>query len=236
MNLETFQWKDDYSLFREYLFQQKDDQYATFHGGLVKDTTNPIIGIRTPILKQIAKSISKGDYRSFIQYNPHEYYEEIVLHGLVLTYLKEDFERLCVDLGNYIPYIHSWASCDIVICNMKQFSKNLEAGLLKIKKYVQSKNPWEVRVGLVLLLSYYVKEEYLDTIFKIAEQINLDDYYVKMANAWLLSICFIKYYDQTYSYFLHTNLDDWTYNKALQKAIESYRIKDKDNLRKLKRK
>lgn len=155
---------------------------------------------------------------------------------MILTYLKEDFEILCHDLDNYIPYIHSWASCDIVICNMKQFSKHLEEGLSKIKKYIKSKNPWEVRVGLVLVLSYYVKEEYLDMIFKFAEQIKLEDYYVKMANAWLLSICFIKFFDQTYQYFLKSNLDDWTYNKALQKAIESYRVKDKDSLRKLKRK
>lgn len=236
MNFEEINWKKEYPAFLEYLFSLKDEKYATFHGGLVKDTATPIIGVRTPILKQIAKGISKGNYREFINLNKHEYYEETILHGLVLTYIKEDFISLCKDLEDYIPYIHSWASCDIVICNMKQFSKNLEAGLVQIKKYVKSKNPWEVRVGLVLLLSYYVKEEYLDTIFKISESISSDDYYVKMANAWLLSICFIKYYDYTYQYFLNSKLDDWTYNKALQKAIESYRIKDKEVLRKLKRK
>lgn len=236
MNFETINWKQDYHSFKKYLFSQKDAKYAEFHGRLVKDTSTPIIGVRTPILKKMAKDISKGNYLEFIKYNPHQYYEEIVLHGLVLTYLKKDFEDLCQDLEEYIPFINSWASCDIVICNLKQFSKNLEVGLSHIQKYVKSDNPWEVRVGLVLLLSYYVKEEYLNTIFQISESINLDDYYVKMANAWLLSICFIKYFDQTYQHFLNSKLDDWTYNKALQKSIESYRIKEKDLLRKIKRK
>jgi len=236
MNFEEINWLKEYSSFREYLFRIKDEKYAKFHGGLINDTTTPIIGVRTPILKQIAKSISESNYRDFIKANLHEYYEEVVLHGLVLTYVKEDFEVLCKDLEEYIPYIHSWASCDIVICNMKQFSKNLEVGFEKVQKYVKSNNPWEVRVGLVLLLSYYVKEEYLDCIFEISESISSDDYYVKMANAWLLSVCFIKYYDRTYSFFLDNKLENWTYNKALQKAIESYRIKDKESLKKLKRK
>lgn len=235
MNLETINWEQDYQLFKKYLFGLKDSQYATFHSKLIKNTDTPIIGVRTPLLKKIAKEISKGSYQSFIDSNPHEYYEEIVLHGLVLTYLKEDFDLLCSDLEAYIPYINSWASCDLVICNLKQFSKHLDKGLVKIKKYIQSQNPWEVRVGLVLLLSYYAKEEYLDTIFDISEHVKLTDYYVQMANAWLLSICFIKFYDRTYQYFFNTKLDDWTYNKALQKAIESYRVKDKDSLRKLKR-
>lgn len=236
MDFKTIDWEKDYNQFRDHLFSLKDEKYAKFHGGLVKDTTASIIGVRTPLLKQIAKDISKGNYNEFIKYNPHQYYEEIVLHGLVITNLKKEFNELCKDLEEYIPFINSWASCDIVICNMKQFSKNLEIGLSYIQKYVNSKNPWEVRVGLVLLLSYYVKEEYLNIIFEITDNITLDNYYVKMANAWLLSICFIKYYEKTYQYFLNNKLDDWTYNKSLQKTIESYRIKNKEPLRKLKRK
>ena len=236
MNLDNIKWnKNTYNEFIEYLFSIRDVEYSKFHSKLLKNDEIKVMGIRMPILKKIAKSISKTSYLDFIKLNKHDYYEETLLHGIVITYLKIDFIKTINLFEDYINYIDSWASCDTVVANYKLFKKNLDLGFTYINKYLHDKNPWINRVGLVLLLDYYINDNYIGKILDICNNIKVDDYYVKMANAWLISMCLVKQYNKTYIFLLNNNLDDWTYNKAIQKAIESFRIKNKDELRKLKR-
>lgn len=230
--IHTVDFNQDYNKFIEYLFSLKDDEYKKFNQKIVK--TDNIIGIRLPILKNIAKIIAKNEYLSFIKNNKHQYSEEIMLHGLVITYLKIDFNESIKLFDEYIKYIDSWATCDSVVMNYKIVSKNLDICLIKIKEYLKSDKPFIKRVGIVLLF-YYLNDDYIDEVLKLINSIKSEDYYVKMANAWLISICLVKYYDKTVKFLKSCQLDDWTYNKALQKAIESYRIKDKDTLRKMKK-
>ncbi len=228
----TVDFNKDYKKFIEYLFSLKDDEYREFNQKIVK--TDNIIGIRLPILKNIAKNIAKVDYMSFIENNQHQYYEEIMLHGLVITYLKISFKESIILFDDYIKFIDSWATCDSVVMNYKIVSKNLDSCLIKIKEYLRSEKPFIKRVGIVLLF-YYLNDNYIDTVLEISDSIITTEYYVKMANSWLISMCLVKYYDKTINFLKNCHLDDWTYNKALQKAIESYRIKDKDLLRRMKR-
>lgn len=230
--IHTVDFNQDYNKFIEYLFSLKDDEYKKFNQKIVK--TDNIIGIRLPILKNIAKIIAKNDYLSFIKNNKHQYSEEIMLHGLVITYLKIDFNESIKLFDEYIKYIDSWATCDSVVMNYKIVSKNLDICLIKIKEYLKSDKPFIKRVGIVLLF-YYLNDDYIDEVLKLINSVKSEDYYVKMANAWLISICLVKYYDKTVKFLKSCQLDDWTYNKALQKAIESYRIKDKEILRKMKK-
>ena len=230
--IHTVDFNQDYNKFIEYLFSLKDDEYQKFNQKIVK--TDNIIGIRLPILKNIAKIIAKNDYLSFIKNNKHQYSEEIMLHGLVITYLKIDFNESIKLFDEYIKYIDSWATCDSVVMNYKVVSKNLDICLIKIKEYLKSDKPFIKRVGIVLLF-YYLNDDYIDEVLKLINSIKSEDYYVKMANAWLISICLVKYYDKTVKFLKSCQLDDWTYNKALKKAIESYRIKDKEILRKMKK-
>lgn len=230
--IRTVDFNQDYNKFIEYLFSLKDDEYQKFNQKIVK--TDNIIGIRLPILKNIAKIIAKNDYLSFIKNNKHQYSEEIMLHGLVITYLKIDFNESIKLFDEYIKYIDSWATCDSVVMNYKIVSKNLDICLIKIKEYLKSDKPFIKRVGIVLLF-YYLNGDYIDEVLKLINSIKSEDYYVKMANAWLISICLVKYYDKTVKFLKSCQLDDWTYNKALKKAIESYRIKDKEILRKMKK-
>lgn len=230
--IRTVDFNQDYNKFIEYLFSLKDDEYQKFNQKIVK--TDNIIGIRLPILKNIAKIIAKNDYLSFIKNNKHQYSEEIMLHGLVITYLKIGFNESIKLFDEYIKYIDSWATCDSVVMNYKIVSKNLDICLIKIKEYLKSDKPFIKRVGIVLLF-YYLNDDYIDEVLKLINSIKSEDYYVKMANAWLISICLVKYYDKTVKFLKSCQLDDWTYNKALKKAIESYRIKDKEILRKMKK-
>lgn len=235
MDLNTIDWEKDYNAFIDYLFSICDEQYQNFTFKLLNNSQIAMIGIRIPVLKKMAKMISKTDYMAFLKNNKHHYFEEIILHGFVVTDLKLSFKDSIILFEDYIKYIDNWSSCDSVIANYKLFSKNLDVGLTCIKKYLKDKNPWINRVGVVLLLDYYINDKYIDTIFELVDNIKTENYYVKMAIAWLLSVCLIKYYDKTINYLKITKLDDWTYNKVIQKAIESYRIKDKKTLRAMKR-
>ena len=65
MDLIKEKWtKKDYNEFVRYLYSLDDRKYKEFHSKLTYNTN--IIGIRVPILKQISKNISKGNFLSFI--------------------------------------------------------------------------------------------------------------------------------------------------------------------------
>ena len=227
--------RENYDTFLEYIYSLQDLNYKQFHSKLIM--SDNLIGVRTPELKKIASIIAKNDYLSFINYNRKLVYEEKVLHGLVLGYIKTDFNDVLKQLDIFIPFIDNWAINDIVCANLKGFKNNQEAGYTFILKCLNSDNPWSIRFGLVLLLDFYINENYIDNILEICDSLKNDEYYVKMAIAWLLSICYIKYKEKTLEFLKITKIDNWTYNKAIQKIIESKRIsnEEKINLKKLKR-
>jgi 3-methyladenine DNA glycosylase AlkD len=227
--------KKDYQSFLDLLENNIDLDYQQFHKNLLNSDIN-FFGVRTPILKNIASYISKGNYNEFITLNQHNSYEEIIIHGLIIGYVKEDINIIRNMLDNFIPYINNWAINDIVAANMKVFKNEQEAGFIIINEYLKSNNNWTIRFGLILLLDHYINDKYINKLLDISCDIKSDDYYVKMAISWLLSICYIKYPDTTESVFKRQVLDKWTNNKAIQKIRESYRVtaKQKESLIKYK--
>ena len=227
--------KKTYKVFLDYLYSLQDIKYRQFHSKLIM--SDNLIGIRTPELKRIASLIAKRDYKGFIKFNSKTLYEEKVLYGLVLGYIKVDFNIRLELLREFIPYVDNWAINDIVCANMKCFNNNQEEGYVFILECISSDNPWIVRFGIVLLLNFYINDNYIDKILDICNTIKSDDYYVRMAIAWLISICYIKYKNKTLNFLKQTKIDDWTYNKAIQKIIESTRVEidEKIELKKLKR-
>jgi len=215
------------------LYNKKDEQYKKFHSKLLKNDKIKLIGVRTPELKKIAKEISKNDYKTFIKQNTHQTYEECTLHGLVLGYIKVSEKELLQLIDNFIPYINNWATNDLTVSNLKAFKK---LNIKTIDKYIKSQNSWEIRFGLTLLLNYYITKENLDKIFKICDSITSDHYYVKMANSWLISICYINYPNETIKYLKSSKLDKFTKNKAISKICDSYRVtkKQKEKVKKLR--
>lgn len=239
MNLIKDTWvSEDYDIFINYLMSLKDENYQLFHSRLLKNDNIEVIGIRTPILKEIAREISKGNYETFISQIKHLYYEEDVIYGLMIGYLKIPFTDILNFLDNFIPFVNNWSTNDLVCANMKIFKKNLDNGFKYILKLLDSKEPWKIRFGLVLLLDFYINDDYIDKVITICNSIKSNEYYVIMANAWVISICYIKYKNKTMILLKENNLDDFTFNKAIQKIIESNRISkaEKEEIRKLKRK
>lgn len=215
-----------------------DTKYKEFHKGLCPGTEN-IIGVRVPVLREYAKKLSKKyEIDDLLENIDDEYYEEIMLQGMLIG-LKKDKEisYILADIEKFVPKIDNWAICDTFCAGLKITKKNLNKMWEFLQKYVKSSKEFEIRFGVVMILDYYITESYLDRNFKIFDSIKSDKYYVQMAVAWAVSICLIKFYDKTIEYLNKCKLDKFTYNKALQKAIESYRItnEQKEELRNMKK-
>ena len=110
-----------------------------------------------------------------------------------------------------------------------------------LQKYLKSKKEYEIRFAVVMILQYYIDANYIDKVLNILSKINHKGYYAQMAVAWAYSICFVKFYDKTKKFFesiiIKSKIDSFTYNKSIQKAIESYRLtkEQKDELRNMKK-
>ena len=226
--------KQTYAELIEYLYSNADETYRDFTRKLLNDNKTTVIGIRIPKLRKIARYIVKNDYKGFIKYNSHTTHEEKLLHGLILGYLKIDKEEVLKLIDEFMPHNNNWAINDTTTNNLKIF-KNISLDYLD--KYLKSNNPWETRFGLTLLISHYINEDNIDKILKICDNVKHDDYYVKMANAWLLSICYIKFSQKTLKYLMNNNLDKFTFNKTISKICDSYQVskEDKNYLKSLRR-
>lgn len=226
---------DDYKNLVIYLNENSNLKYKEFSEKIIVDNT--LIGIRTPILKSISKEIYKGNYKSFLEVSSPKTYEEKLIYGLVLGNIKEFNEETIKYVNNYSKMINNWALCDLFCSNLKFVKKNKDKVLKYILKSIKKKNIWIRRMCFVLLLDYYIEKPYLNIIFELCNEYNTSDYYVEMSVAWLISICYIKFKEETLNYIRNNKLNDFAYNKAIQKIIESKRItkEEKEELKKLKR-
>lgn len=221
----------------EELFQNADKQYQKFHSGLCPNTDN-IIGVRIPKLREIAKRIAKENPREFLKEINIKYYETVMLYGMVIGYMKAELKERQNYLDIFVPQIDNWAVCDCCTSTYKFTNKNLEAMFQYIQKYLNSSKEFEIRFGVIMLMDYYLIDEYIDRVIEILGKIRHDGYYVKMGVAWAISFAFVKYEEKTRNFLNNNQLDDFTYNKALQKIIESNRVSNekKDEIRSMKRK
>lgn len=222
---------------REQIFELADAEYREFHMKLCPGTAN-IIGVRIPALRKLAKQIAKGNWREYIKDAKDEYYEEIMLQGMMLGNIKTDIEEILKYVTEFVPKIDNWAVCDIFCSGLKITASNMERVWEYIQKYLDSDREFELRFAVVMMLSFYTQEDYIDKVLYLMNEIKHEGYYVKMAVAWLISICYVKFPEKTMNYLKNNSLDDFTYNKALQKIIESLRVDKatKDVIRSMKRK
>lgn len=215
-----------------------DNNYKNFHEKLCP-TKYEILGIKIPTLRKIAKELLKDfEYKEFINNMDNSIYEHIMLEGLIIANLKISYQEKIELIKNYLPKIDNWAICDIFVSELKFIKNNKKDFLVFLKTIMNINEAFYKRFIIVSLLNYYIDDEYLDLVLEYTIKIKDDNYYVKMAIAWCLSICLIKYFDYTIKFMINNknNIDKWTYNKALQKGIESLRISkdNKDILKKMK--
>jgi len=218
----------------KYLFTFKDEKYLEFNKKIINTPSN-MIGIRTPIIKRIAKELSK-DYKKSLSIINTNYYEEFTLEGFIISYIKDinDFDYY-FDL--FVPKIDNWATCDMCIGAMKQLGKD-EKYFDKAKEFIETGKEFTIRVGYLIMMDYYLDNNHIDEILDILNKKNEEFYYVKMVKAWLISVAYIQYKDKIINFLKRNSLDDFTHNKSIQKIIELLRVEkfDKDYLKSFKRK
>lgn len=222
---------------RQELIKLADDKYRSFHSNLCPGVEN-ILGVRLPLLRKLAKSLSKEeDYYNYLNNGDTKYYEEIMIEGLIIGYLKTDNENRFNYIKNFIPKIDNWAICDSFCNNLKFTKENMNEVWNFILPYTSSENEFDIRFAIVMMLNFYIIEDYIDDGLNTLNKINHDGYYVKMAVAWAVSYAYIDFPQKTLAFLKNNNLDNFTYNKSLQKIIESTRVskEDKDLMRSLKK-
>ena len=220
---------------RETLFSMQDIEYKSFHAKLIpnveKDT---IIGVRTPELRKYAKEFAKTDQaEEFIKLLPHKYYEENNLHAFILEQIK-DYDKCIAEVERFLPYVDNWATCDTMA--PKVFKKNLSKLLEKIKQWIKASDTYTIRFAIEMLMKYFLDDEF-DVVYpKMVSEVNSDEYYIKMMIAWYFATALAKQYDIILPFIENQELEAWTHNKAIQKAIESRRVSEeqKNYLRTLK--
>ena len=223
-------------ILRNKLYELADENYKNFQSKLCPETKN-IIGVRVPELRKFAKEIAKGNWKEYLNCAKSDYYEEIMLQGMVIGLAKGTFEEKEKYIRKYIKKIDNWAICDVFCAGLKLTKKYYEKMWVFLQKYLSSKSEFELRFAIVMMLDYYIIGEYVDKVLVNLNNIHSDKYYVKMAIAWAVSIVYIKFPKKCVNYLNNSNLDNFTYNKSIQKIIESYRVseKDKEMLRKMKK-
>lgn len=209
---------------RRQLEKYADPKYREFHGSLLPGTDN-IMGVRLPVLRKIAKEIAKNDWQEWFEKAEDLYYEETMLRGFAIAYAKLDCETRLAYIRKFVPCISNWAVCDCFCNTLKDAKKYPEIYWEFLKPYFLSEDEYGARFGAVMLLSHFVKKEYLEESIKSLERIRQEGYYAKMAVAWAVSVYFAAFPDEMYTYLCDSHkLDEFTYKKSLQKILESYRV------------
>lgn len=205
------------------IFELIDEDYKKFSSSLLPNIDN-ILGVRLPELRKLAKKVAKDDWRKFIDTADNQYFEQIMLQGMVLGYIKTNIEEILLYVAEFIPKIDNWSVCDSFCGGLKFTNNNMEQVWNFIQPFLSSKKEYEVRFAVVMLLDFYINDEYIDKVLKLLDNVNHPGYYAKMAVAWAVSICYIKFPEKTMDYLKNNNLDYFTYNKSLQKICESLRV------------
>ena len=169
----------------------------------------------------------------FLKDLPHQYFEENQLHAFILSGMK-DYDACLEALNRFLPYVDNWATCDQM--SPKVFRKHREELLNSIREWIGSKETYTIRFGIGMLMEHYLDGDFDPAYPEMAAGVRSEEYYVNMMTAWYFATALAKQYDTVLPYIEQHRLDDWTHNKAIQKAIESYRItpEQKDYLRTLK--
>lgn len=229
---------------RKQIVAMAEPEYQEFSAGLLPGTEN-ILGVRLPNLRKLAKQIVKSDgsslpdWRSFERMETY-YFEEIMLQGFVLGYVKVSGKAACEELLSYIaafvPKIDNWSVCDS-FCSSLKFTREYQERVWQfLKPFLHADKEYEVRFGIVMLLFYYIEDKYIDEVLDILKIRRHEAYYVKMAVAWTLSMCYVKYEKKVEAILAEKELDEFTHNKTIQKICESRQIEveKKKKIRQLK--
>lgn len=222
---------------REWLLEQAGADYKKFSASLIPGCDN-MLGVRIPVLRKKAKEFAKGDWRSFVLESDDRFFEETMIAGMVIGYAKADIREKTEVIRSFIPRINNWSVNDCFCSTVKLKPAEREIFWDFLMEYRDSRKEFEVRVVAVMLMDEYLLPEYIEKTVNTLDYLYDGDYYGSMGIAWALATAYAKFPEVTMELLRGINhLSDETYNRAIQKMLESYRVSDEDKviLRKMKR-
>ena len=222
---------------KENLFAMQDLAYREFICPLVP-TVPPerIIGIRTPLLRKLAKEVKKSpEIKQFLQRLPHRYYEEDFLQAFLIEQIR-DYSDCIEALNAFLPYVDNWAVCDSM--SPKVLGKHRQELLQEIVLWLKSTHTYTIRFGIKMLMTWYLDDAFAPEYPQLVSMVISEEYYVNMMIAWYFATALAKQYEAVLPFLQENRLSKWVHNKTIQKAVESYRItsEQKAYLRTLRRK
>ena len=202
------------------LFKNQDEAYRQMQVRLLPNIApDTIIGVRTPVLRGIAKEME--DRYHFLKALPHSCFEENQIHCFLLE-REKDFEFVISEIERFLPYVDNWATCDQL--RPRCFRKNHQSLLPYIRRWIASNEPYTVRFGVGMLMVHFLDEDFEQSLLELPAGVYSEEYYVRMMIAWFFATALAKQYADALPYITTHRLDKWTHNKTIQKAIESDRV------------
>ena len=218
------------------LFELSDEKNADFSAKLIPGIDREkFLGVRIPASRKLAKEIIKeNEHKDFLNSLPHKYYDENILHSILISEIK-DYDECIKYIDEFLPYIDNWAVCDTM--SPKAFKNKHERLMNDILRWVDSDQTYTIRFGLKILMAHFLDNDFKKEYLEIPAKIKSDEYYINMMIAWFYATALAKQWDSTIVYIENGVLDKWVHNKAIQKARESYRIttEQKEYLKPLKK-
>lgn len=222
---------------KDFLAANADGRYAAFSASLVPGARR-MAGVRLPVLKALAKDITRGDWRAYLSEAMEDTFEETMLQGFVTGMARMPFAEQMERMEAYVHKINNWSLCDSPTMGFKFVRKHREEVWAFLQPYLYSGEEFPQRFAIVLLLAHFVTDDFIDRVLEACVSVRPSAFYAMMGMAWLVSVCFVKYPERTRFVLECGSLDDETQNKAIQKIVDSFRVTDEDKrwVRTLRRK
>ena len=218
------------------LFSMREDAYQAFTASLIPNVDPArIIGVRVPLLRKLAKKLDEKDAAAFLSDLPHTYLEENHLHAFLIASGK-DFDTTLAAVARFLPHLDNWATCDSL--RPAVFATEKKKLFLQIKKWLTSSHPFTVRFAIEMLRVHFLDGDFDPRHLALVAAVESDNYYVNMMVAWYFATALAKQYESALPYLENARLSPWIHAKAIQKAVESYRVcqAHKQHLRTLRQK
>ena len=224
-------------MIQEKLFEYQDLGYREFNSKLIPNIDKEtMIGVRIPDIRKIEKSLSTEEKGEFLLKLPHKYFEENMLHGIIISNMK-DYNKVITNLEKFLPYVDNWAVCDSI--SPKILKKNREKVITNVLSWIKSNHTYVCRFGIGMIMQLYLENEYFKKSYlDIIAEIKTEDYYINMMRAWTFQVALVKQWKEAIVYIEKGLLDEFTHNKTISKSCDSYKIEKekKEYLKTLRRK
>lgn len=214
-----------------------DEKYRVFNTALLPGVSG-VLGVRMPDLRKLGKSIAREDWRGYLDAADASSYEAVQLQGIVIGYAKESPEVMLPYIARHVEKLDNWSTCDTFCTSLKIARAHPEDLWAFVIPYFSRRDAYALRFAIVMAIFHYLDQAHLEDVLAYLDAIRHEEYYVRMAVAWAVSMAYVANPKRVLAYLRHNNLDDWTYNKSLQKIIESRQVDEvtRDVMRRMKRK